>query len=81
METMEVSFEQVLQLAQRLPVKEQVRLASRLAPVAIAATNQKDAPFTSTLWGALAHLGPAPSADEIDEARREMWRNFPREDV
>ena len=27
-------------------------------------------------YGALAHLGPAPSAEEIDEARREAWANF-----
>ena len=25
------------------------------------------------------HLGPAPSEADIAEARREMWRNFPRE--
>lgn len=30
------------------------------------------------LW---ADLGVAPSAEEIDEARHEMWGNFPREDV
>ncbi len=33
-----------------------------------------------SLWGALADLGPAPSAEEIDEARRAAWANFPRED-
>jgi hypothetical protein len=37
-------------------------------------------PFPS-LWGALKDLGPAPSAEEIDEARREAWANFPREDI
>jgi hypothetical protein len=30
------------------------------------------------LW---ADLGTAPSAEEIDEARREMWGNFPRDDI
>ncbi len=34
-----------------------------------------------SLYGALAHLGPAPSAEDIDEVRREMWKNFPRDDV
>lgn len=33
-----------------------------------------------SLLGVLAHLGQAPSAEEIDEARREIWANFPRED-
>ncbi len=31
-----------------------------------------------TLWyGMCADLGNAPSAEEIDEARRETWGNFP----
>ena len=34
-----------------------------------------------SLYGMLAHLGPAPSAEEIDEARAEAWANFPRDDV
>ncbi len=36
-------------------------------------------PFRS-LRGALADLGPAPSAEDIDEMRREAWANFPREE-
>ena len=31
-------------------------------------------------YGVLAKYGPAPSAEEIDENRREMFRNFARED-
>jgi hypothetical protein len=30
--------------------------------------------------GMFAKYGPAPSAEEIDENRREMFRNFPRDD-
>jgi hypothetical protein len=33
------------------------------------------------LRGVLADLGPAPSAEDIDVARREAWSNFPREDL
>jgi hypothetical protein len=33
-----------------------------------------------SLWGLWADYGPAPSAEDIDEARREMWGNFPRDD-
>jgi hypothetical protein len=79
MSTAEVTFEQVLQLAQRLPAPEQTRLAACLTLVA--KTEDAEPPFKSSLWGALAHLGPAPSAEEINEVRREMWANFPREDV
>ena len=31
-------------------------------------------------YGVLAKYGPAPSAEEIDENRREMFRSFARED-
>lgn len=32
-----------------------------------------------SLLGVLAHLGPAPSAEDIDEMRKEAFANFPRE--
>jgi hypothetical protein len=35
-------------------------------------------PFKSSR-GILKDLGPAPSAEEIDENRREMFRNFARD--
>ncbi len=31
--------------------------------------------------GLCADLGPAPSADEIDEGRRDVWAGFPRDDI
>lgn len=34
-----------------------------------------------TLRGLCADLGPAPSVEEIDAVRREVWSNFPREDI
>lgn len=34
-----------------------------------------------SLYGICADLGPAPSAEDIDEVRREVWANFPREDI
>jgi hypothetical protein len=33
-----------------------------------------------SIWGLWADLGISLSAEEIDEARREMWKNFPRDD-
>jgi hypothetical protein len=35
---------------------------------------------TRSLRGLLAKYGPAPSAEEIDENRAEMFANFPRSD-
>jgi hypothetical protein len=48
-----------------------------------AITKTDEAPTTPkrSLRGALADLGPAPSAEDIDEVRREMWANFPRDDM
>jgi len=36
---------------------------------------------TKSCLGALAHLGPAPSAEEIDESRSEMFANFGRDGI
>jgi hypothetical protein len=36
---------------------------------------------THSLRGLLAKYGPAPSADEIDQNRAEMFADFPRSDV
>jgi hypothetical protein len=35
---------------------------------------------TLSLRGLFARYGPAPSADEIDQNRADMFRNFPRSD-
>ncbi len=35
---------------------------------------------TRSLSGLLAKYGPAPSAEEIDQNRTEMFANFPRSD-
>lgn len=35
---------------------------------------------TRSLRGLLAKYGPAPSAEEIDQNRAEMFTNFPRSD-
>jgi hypothetical protein len=35
---------------------------------------------TLSLRGLLAKYGPAPSAEEIDQSRAEMFANFPRAD-
>ncbi len=34
-----------------------------------------------SLMGAFAHLGLSVTDEDIEEARREMWRHFPREET
>jgi hypothetical protein len=71
----------VRELAMSLSAEEQLSLISDLvAKLQGKYTPPEKKPFPS-LWGALKDLGPAPTAEEIDEARREAWANFPREDI
>lgn len=76
-----VTLEQVTAAAMSLPATDKLRLIERLASALESdMAGAKPTPKRS-LFGALSHLGPAPSAEEIDEARREAWANFPREDI
>ncbi|MDQ2808793.1 MAG: hypothetical protein M3Z04_18100 [Chloroflexota bacterium] len=77
----ETTLEAVLTAAQQLRPVDKMRLISQLA-ASVEDTLVSSAPAPRrSLLGALAHLGPAPSAEEIDEARREAWGNSPKEDI
>lgn len=75
------SLDEIVAAALRLPPVEKARLVERVAAmlesdVSAAAENKP----LKTFKGVLAHLGDSPSDDDIEEARREMLKNFPRED-
>ena len=74
-----VTLEQVISLARQLPPLEKVRLIERIAPE-IERDIRQQRPLKSLL-GLCADLGPAPSAEDIDETRLEMWAGFPRGDI
>ncbi len=71
------TYEDALRVIKQLTPEEKRRLREELAATDIAV---RPAPRES-LYGIAAHLGPAPSAEEIDEARREAWATFPRDDI
>lgn len=73
-----ISLDEVLRLAKQLRPVDQARLVARLAPQVERVLEQVDpAQLTNpTLRGLLADLGPAPSAEDIDAAQREMWAVF-----
>jgi hypothetical protein len=74
-------LEQVIALAANLSLLNTVRLVQQvMATLEQELTSQETKPKRS-LYGICADLGTAPSAEEIDEARREAWANFPREDI
>ena len=79
------SLEYVLALASRLALTEQLQVIQRLAEQLSETTRTLGTPQSRpkrsrSLHGLLADLGPGPTAEEIDESRREMLANFPRED-
>lgn len=78
------TIELVLLMASRLALAEQLRviqvLAEQLSLKTQALAMPKPPQKSRSLHGLLAEFGPGPSAEEIDESRREMLANFPRED-
>ncbi len=66
--------EEALAILNQLSPEEKARLIGRLAEDLANHVQlpQAHRPFR----GILAHLGPAPSAEDIDEVRREMWAGF-----
>ncbi len=83
MNTAEITINQIVNLAKILRPAEQEQLIARLKSLR-ENSSIKSEPESLTprrpLRGMLADLGPAPSAEDIDEAKREMWGNFPSED-
>jgi hypothetical protein len=74
-------LEQIRELAKSLsPAQKLMLIGELVADVRYNLPPDQTRPFRS-LRGALKDLGPAPSAEDIDEARREAWANFPREDI
>jgi len=80
-ETGAVTLEQVVSLARQLPPLEKIRLIEQIAPEIERDMLSQRPLKRKSLLGLCADLGSAPSAKEIDEVRREMWADFPREDM
>jgi hypothetical protein len=74
-----MSVEQaILEAVRSLPPDKQEEILSHATRLRDEAAPKK--PFKS-IKGLWADLGISISAEEIDENRREMWKNFPREDI
>lgn len=72
-----VTLEEVLKLAKQLSPVEKVRLIEQIAPEIEHDLISRRPIRSVSLLGIVKDLGPAPSAEEIDEARREAWRRSP----
>jgi hypothetical protein len=71
-----VTLDEVLQLAAQLSPVDKVRLIERIAP-------QIERELTPTPRESLRGIwqGLNITEEDIAEARREMWGNFPRQDI
>ncbi len=81
----DATLKQVLSLAKRLTPLEKVQLIEQIVPdlekpLEAAGMSQKKHPLRS-VYGLCADLGEAPSAEDIDEVRREIFSNFPKENI
>jgi hypothetical protein len=74
-----MSLEQaILEAVRALPAEKQREILNHAARLRDESVPKQ--PFRSVrgLW---ADLGIALSGDDIEENQRDMWRNFPREDI
>jgi len=78
MEEPKITFEQIVNMARRLSPLEKLWLIECLAPDLEAVLQALTPTRRRSLRGVLK--GCSISAEEIDQARREMWGAFPRED-
>ena len=75
------TLDEVVAQALQLPPLDKVRLIERVIAVLERDLSQARPGPLDSLRGILTDLGPAPSAEAIDAARREAWQNFPRDDI
>jgi hypothetical protein len=68
----------ILEAVHNLPTEKQQEVLEFARFLAV--KNGQKRPLRS-LMGLCADLNVNVSAEDIDEARREMWGNFPREDI
>lgn len=73
--------QQIMVMVATLSLVEKIRLAQRILEMLGHDLDGMTPSPRRSLLGVLADTGEAPSAAEIDEARREMWGNFPRDDI
>jgi hypothetical protein len=74
-----ISLEQaILEAVRSLPSDKQREVLGHATRLREQNFSQK--PFRS-IKGLWADLGVSMAAEEIEETRRAMWKNFPREDV
>lgn len=70
----------VLKMLRQLPPRERLKVIYQALPEIEQSLSENVRAYKS-LRGLWKDLLPSISAEDIDEVRREMWKNFPREDI
>ena len=74
-----MSLEQaILEAVRALPAEKQQEILNHAARLRDEAVKKKPFKSVKGLW---ADLGISLSGGEIEDNQREMWRNFPRDDI
>jgi hypothetical protein len=74
-----ITIEQVLEMTKQLPLVDKVRLLERITPQInrdLRAIRKQSRKSLRGVW-----RGVNLSAEEINQARRALWSNFPRTDI
>lgn len=75
----QVTFDEALALVTRLPANEKIRLIERIAPQIereLRAAQNKTRKSLRGIW-----RGVEITEEDIADARREVWKTFPRQDI
>ena len=79
MKDSQITFDQIVTMARRLSPLQKVWLIEQLTPDLEAALQASTPPRRRSLRGVLK--GCSINTEEIDQARREIWGTFPRENL
>lgn len=75
------TYEEVLSAVQQLTAEDKARLIEEIGAALRRDLTPAKAGLKHSLYGIFADLGSAPTAEDIDAARHELWERFPREDI
>lgn len=75
------TLDDLIEYAKQLSPFDKLRLVEEVMPDVKATIGQAPPAPLKSAHGALADLGTAPSAEDIEQTRREMFQRFPRNDV
>lgn len=75
-----MTLQDIIELAKQLSHSDKKSLIKQIM-VDLESESEKGKKPRQSLWGICSDLGQAPSAEDIDSMRQEVWRNFPREDI